>query len=138
MKKYLYLTILLLWGVCLVTPAQANILDDIEKYVKDHPAKLGLFYDIRDNEIGETVGATIVSDICKVDGLDLDGLVTTFENRFETTDNVAIGLGISYNKDLSELVTLSLGIGGELERIEKLELHRIGEGKYGVYGALKF
>jgi hypothetical protein len=113
--------------------AYAGIPEQVDEFMKAHALKAGVLYDIKEGELIETVGATIVENVKEVKNLDLDLLISSYNSEIQSDDEKAIGLGLSYNYDLTKNFGISAGLGATLERFEKIEENRLGELHAGIY-----
>lgn len=102
------------------------------------PAKVGILYDIKDSETYEVAGSAIVKDVAGIKNLDIDALIGgEIETMLSNDDKIAL-TGISYNYDLNDKLSAGIGVAVGLKRIEKLEEHRLGESKAGIYGVITY
>ncbi len=103
--------------------------------VPGNPVKAGIAYNIDDNHSIEVIGGTVKSDIFAVKNLDYDILVGSEMGGTFTDDDKVFINQISYNYDINDKLGIFVGLGIGLERLEKLEAHRLGEhDKYATAG----
>lgn len=129
MKKLIVLSLMLIMVSVFVSPVFAEI-----------PAKVGILYELTDNERLEVAGTAVVKDIAGIKGLDIDALIAgEIETMLTNDDKIAL-TGLSYNYDVNEKLSVGAGVAVGLKRIEKLAEGRTGEFKGGIYafGSYRF
>ena len=118
--------------------AQASILEDIVKFVSDHPMKTGVYYDAIDQE-GKGLIGTVVKEDFLYKNVDLDlAIAAANENMFNIDINnyqTVLG-GASYNIPIGTKYALSIGANAGFDRVENFK--DIGEFKWGGNIALKW
>lgn len=108
MKRLTVLALLI--GIFLISGvAQAEILDDAIQFINDRVGSAGIVYNVQDQEVEETIGATLVPDLF-IDKLDLDLL-------WDMDKAVIASLNYTIKEGGSLEPYVGAGIG--LDRIEK-------------------
>lgn len=128
MKKLIVALVMLFLMAGIVN---AGVLEDVVKFVSEHPMKTGIFYDAVDKE-PEGLIQTVIKEDFLYKNVDLDlGIASNDEDLFNVDINnykTILG-GLSYNIPVGTKYALSIGLNAGLDRIEGFK--SLGETTYG-------